>query len=200
MVLNVHRNLIRDGDKVMSWCLMSSDVIWHIRDKLWPMPKHGSVILYVHDRRLVRTDSPGRPPRLSHRSWTQGDKGGRGILYTYRYTVSARMTPALRWTATRATLMFQQGVMDKVTRQCPQTTTFLKDVPLVEFMYLVFTRLPGESYRRRLRSLLLYLSYVFRALINSLVCWFCTIALYLVVFQTGNYQQNTEEEYCCCYL
>ena len=44
------------------------------------------------------------------------------------------------------------------------------DVPLVEFMYLVFTRMPGESYRRRLRSLLLYLCYVFRALINSLVC------------------------------
>ena len=22
---------------------MSSDVIWHIRDKLWPMPKHGSI-------------------------------------------------------------------------------------------------------------------------------------------------------------
>ena len=22
----------------MSWCLMSSDVSWHIRDKLWPMP------------------------------------------------------------------------------------------------------------------------------------------------------------------
>ena len=28
---------------MMSWCLMSSDVIWHIRDKLWPMPKHGSI-------------------------------------------------------------------------------------------------------------------------------------------------------------
>ena len=26
----------------------------------------------------------------------------------------------------RAILMFQQEVMDKVTRQCPQTTTFLK--------------------------------------------------------------------------
>ena len=37
-------------------------------------------------------------------------------------------------------------------------------------MYLVFTRMPDESYRRRLRTLLLYLSYVFRALINSLVC------------------------------
>ena len=29
--------------------------------------------------------------------------------------------------------------------------------------------MPGESYRRRLRSLFLYLCYVFRALINSLV-------------------------------
>ena len=29
-------------------CLVSSDVSWHIRDKLWPMPKHGSINLYVH--------------------------------------------------------------------------------------------------------------------------------------------------------
>ena len=42
-------------------------------------------------------------------------------------------------------------------------------VPVVEYMYLVFTRMPGESYRRRLRSLLLCLCDVFRALINSLV-------------------------------
>ena len=28
---------------LLSWCLMSSDVIWHIRDKLWPMPKHGLI-------------------------------------------------------------------------------------------------------------------------------------------------------------
>ena len=41
-----------------------------------------------------------------------------------------------------------------------------EDVPLVVFMYPVFTRLPDESYRRPLRSLLLY---VFRSLINSLV-------------------------------
>ena len=34
-------------------------------------------------------------------------------------------------------------------------------------MYFVFARMPGESYRRRLRSLL-YLCCVFRALINSL--------------------------------
>ena len=41
-------------------------------------------------------------------------------------------------------------------------------VPLVEFMYLVFTRMQSESYRRRLRSLL-YLCCIFRVLINSLV-------------------------------
>ena len=40
----------------------------------------------------------------------------------------------------------------------------------MKFMYLVFTRVPGESYRRRISSLLLYLRYVFRALINCLVC------------------------------
>ena len=57
------------------------------------------------------------------------------------------------------------------------------DVPLVEFMYLVFTRMPGESYCRRLRSLLLCLCDVFRMLINSLICWFCTSALGLVLFQ-----------------
>ena len=39
-------------------------------------------------------------------------------------------------------------------------------------MYPLLTRMPGESYRRRLRSLSLYLCYVFRTLINSLVCGF----------------------------
>ena len=46
------------------------------------------------------------------------------------------------------------------------------DVPLVEFMHLVFTCMPDESYCRQLRSLLLCVHDVFWALINSLVCWF----------------------------
>ena len=53
--------------------------------------------------------------------------GEREIIdYTYRYTVTTRMTSALRWAAMRAILMFQKEVMDKDTRQCPQTTAFLK--------------------------------------------------------------------------
>ena len=54
---------------------------------------------------------------------------------------------------------------------CHWGASFLEDLPLVEFMYLVFIRMPGESYRKRLKSLLLHLRYVFRALINSLVCY-----------------------------
>ena len=33
--------------------------------------------------------------------------GEEGDKYTYRYTVTTRMIPALRWAAVRAILMFQ---------------------------------------------------------------------------------------------
>ena len=35
-------------------CLMSSDVGWHIRDKVRPMPRHGSILLYVHGNQKAR--------------------------------------------------------------------------------------------------------------------------------------------------
>ena len=54
-------------------CLMSSDVGWHIRDKL-----RRNMVQYcftsTETRRLVRTDSLGRPPRLSHCSWTMSTR------------------------------------------------------------------------------------------------------------------------------
>ena len=62
------------------------------------------------------------------------------------------------------TVFVPVGMFERVSK------TEIEDAPLVEFMYLVFTRMAGESYRRRLGSLLLCLCYVFRALINSLVC------------------------------
>ena len=52
-------------------------------------------------------------------------------------------------------------------------------VRLVEFVYSVFTCIPGESYHMWLRSLLLCLCDVFQALINSLVCQFITISVSL---------------------
>ena len=50
------------------WCLMSSDVGWHIRDKLRPMREHGSVLFYVHRNRKVRKDGQ---PRTATSTLTQ---------------------------------------------------------------------------------------------------------------------------------
>ena len=44
-------------------------------------------------------------------------------LCTCHYTVTTRMTSALRWTAMRAILMFHNCFLKKVTRQCPQTVS-----------------------------------------------------------------------------
>ena len=52
--------------------------------------------------------------------------GEEGDYYTYRYTVTTRMTPALRWAVMRAILMFQR---EKVTRQYPQTAFFEEKGP-----------------------------------------------------------------------
>jgi len=49
---------------------MSSDVGWHIWDKLETNAEARFNIASSETRRLVRTDSEGRPPRLSHSSWT----------------------------------------------------------------------------------------------------------------------------------
>ena len=91
---------------------------------------------------------------------------------------------------------FSQGHRDTLTpsldtgrkaHEWVQTKTIHnEDVLLVEFMYLVFTCMPRESYCRLFRSLLLYLCYVFWVLINSLGCWSWMSALGLVPFQIQN--------------
>ena len=53
--------------------------------------------------------------------------------------------------------------------QVSSSCSVSKGVLLVEFPYRVFSRLPGERYRRSLSSLLLCLCDVLRALSNSLV-------------------------------
>ena len=49
--------------------------------------------------------------------------GGRGRLYTYRYTVTTRMT-CIKVGSDESHFNVSLVVRDKVTRQCPQTTTF----------------------------------------------------------------------------
>ena len=62
---------LQDASGKLNWyfrCLMSSDVNWHIRDKLWPMPKHGSINLYVHGNQKARKDGQ---PRTATSTLTQ---------------------------------------------------------------------------------------------------------------------------------
>ena len=47
-----------------------------------------------------------------------------GRLYTYRYTVTTRMTSASRWEAMRNILMFHNCEGQSHKAECPQTTTF----------------------------------------------------------------------------
>ena len=49
--------------------------------------------------------------------------GGRGRLHTYRYTVTTRMT-RIKMGSDESHFNVSLVVRDKVTRQCPQTTTF----------------------------------------------------------------------------
>ena len=66
--------------------------------------------------------------RRNHKAYYgRGQRGGKGGgIYIICYIVTTRMTPALRWAAVRANLNVLLIVSDKVTRQYPQTTTFLK--------------------------------------------------------------------------
>ena len=66
---------------------------------------------------------------------------------------------------------------------CHWGPPLFEDVPLVEFMYLVFTRMPGKSYPRLLMSLLLCLCDVYRVLIDSLVSRHC-FGTYLKFFRS----------------
>ena len=55
------------------------------------------MVLNVHRNLIIRDGEKGG------REYTGG---GRWILYSYPYTVTTRMTSALRWAAMRAILMF----------------------------------------------------------------------------------------------
>ena len=49
-------------------------------------PGGDEVLLYVHrSRRFIRDGSPGRPPRLSHGSWTLADRAQPWTYTVYKY-------------------------------------------------------------------------------------------------------------------
>ena len=108
MVLNIYRNHKGAGEGVPGGG--GGGGRW-----LVTRVESATVLLYVHrNRRLIRDGSPGRPPRLWHSS--------SGL--TGDYIPIATLSPP-EWLL-HALYDVSLIVMDKVSRQCPQTTTFLK--------------------------------------------------------------------------
>ena len=67
------------------------------------------------------------------------------IIYTYRYTVTTRMTPVLRWAAMSAILNVSLIVREKVTRRCPlKPQTFVFSFFLSFFLFLRERRAEAE--------------------------------------------------------
>ena len=122
------------------------------------------------DHTTCHTDSSGknRPPSTCHwerEQFVHCNTNKKIISFSSR-PFRARLSTSVRLFHFRWEFHFHWEVYNLLLHE---------DVPLVEFMYLAFTRMPGDSYRRRFRSLLFYLCDVFGALINSLVCWFCIV-------------------------
>ena len=63
---------------------MSSDVGWHTRDKLWLVPKHGSMLLYVYRNHKAPLDGK---PRTATSTFTQ-------LLNSYIYIYIYKILPS----------------------------------------------------------------------------------------------------------
>ena len=81
---------------------------WRSKDTIATLNK-GLGSLCVKVNMVLNVQKKKKKKRLI-RDWEKGGRGyggeGRGSSYTYRCTVTTRMTPALRWAAMRAILMF----------------------------------------------------------------------------------------------
>ena len=164
---------------MMSWCLMSSDVIWHIRDKLWPMPKHGSVILYVSRK---PEGSLGRTAQDVH---LDSHTAPELWFMCVCVCVCVCVEPIIglegclalnkNWFCLMPVLACVIECAWNVGCICHWGASFREDVPLVEFMFPLFTCMP-DNYCRQLRSLLFCLCQCVMSfqcyLINSFVCCF----------------------------
>ena len=129
---------------------MSSDVSWHIRDKLWPMLKHGSIILYVHGNQNACWD---RQPRTATSTLTQLLKW---LISKSQYCQVhfEQVSNMVTWSFSAWWLIsegrccwvhFEQASYYFWRQDCLQQVVWNKTVQgltKVEVVYLVFTQVP----------------------------------------------------------
>ena len=135
-------------------CLTSTKTIRLIRDGGGGGRGYGGwglkveVLLYVHrNRRLFRDGSPGRPPRLytAPELWSMGvskqinmvtirlirdgEKGGQREIIYLSLHCHHQNDSCIKMGSNESHFNVSLIVRDKITRQCPQTTTFLMREP-----------------------------------------------------------------------
>ena len=113
--------------------------------------------------------------------WAPCDLKNSKICRWMRCQFTARLSPTNSSSLTQLYLRFDEQFRGlwQVPRRDVQNTAFsccslIKISGCTSSTGGVYVPCIYESYRRRLRSLL-YLCYIFRALINSLVWWFCSL-------------------------
>ena len=114
-------------------------------------------------------------PNIS--SWHPSSKCCRNCLHhkslkTFCFCLFVCSQQAVSKIVTIQTTQIISGCISFIPLTVQIKPKLLEDVPLVEFMYLVFTSMPDESYHKWLKFLLLCLCGSFQVLISSLVYWF----------------------------
>ena len=147
---------------------------------------HRYILWYIYMVQLLyqRTETPpqvhplvciyGAASVSTYRNSTTGTSSGMYIWCSFCINVQKLHHRYILWYVYMVQLLYQR------TETPPQVHAL---VYMVQLLYLVFIRMPGESYRKRPRFLLLCLCDVFRVLINCRVCSISTGAPGLVLFQ-----------------
>ena len=112
-------NFSCDLDPKLSHLTFSLDTPWLL--------KSVNMVLNIHRNHKAYYNIRDRE------KWWRGYGGGRGRLYTYYHTVTTRMTSV---GSNDSHFNVSLIVTDKVTRQCPQTTTFEEKGELTEVLLL----------------------------------------------------------------
>ena len=135
---------------MMSWCLMSSDVIWHIRDKLWPMPKHGSIkSTYVRCMRVLAVTChlhfwQNDRDFLRATAVTRGWNGYRNKSQHRKSTLEKKILPPFQQGFEPATFQSRVRCSNHWAIPAPRDTTRRKDwicTHTVKHTFMVFNML-----------------------------------------------------------
>ena len=134
---------------------MSVDILGTSWDQCWSMVQYS--FTSTETRRLVRTDNPGRPPRLSHSSWTMCILRARSLAITVLSVLiwwQASDGNSCSWVARKDTRLQKSDSDPRSVMQCKRLfiNIFLRCNPVQDLLPHTHTHTHTNRERVRLRS------------------------------------------------